>query len=123
MHHNAFGRLFSYARHNRKHPTEAERKLWEKLSVKQTGFKFRRQHPIFSYIVDFYCVQLKYAIEVDGQIHLHPSKKLEDQGKDSTLTANGIFIHRFTNDEVLFDIKNVISQIHQRISQLSEDTQ
>lgn len=56
----------------RKNPTKAEACLWEILRSKQLeGYKFRRQHPMKGYILDFYCPELKLAIEVDGQIHMN----------------------------------------------------
>ena len=118
MHFSANGRLFAYARHNRENPTEAEKILWEKLRGKQTGYKFRRQHPFLDYVIDFYCVALNYAIEVDGGIHMHSINQLEDESKDLTLEENGIFTQRFTNEEVLINIDSVMSQIHQTISNL-----
>ena len=120
MHFGAYGRLFAYARHNRMNPTEAEQILWEKLRANQTGHKFRRQHPIFDYVVDFYCLGLKYAIEVDGGVHLNAINQLEDESKDLTLKENGIFVQRFTNKEILLHIEYVMSQIHQTISNLEE---
>ena len=121
MHYRAFGRLFGYAKLNRNNPTEAEQILWEKLRANQTGHKFRRQHPIFSYILDFYCVGLNYAIEVDGGIHAHPSKQLEDHNKDLTLEENGIYVQRFSNDEVLYNIDHVMNQISKTIYRLEEN--
>ena len=85
MHLGAYGKLFQYARQLRENPTPAEQLLWERLRGNQTGYKFRRQHPLDKYVVDFYCLALKLAIEVDGPIHLDPSKKLEDENKDIDL--------------------------------------
>ncbi|MBI5789396.1 MAG: endonuclease domain-containing protein, partial [Candidatus Schekmanbacteria bacterium] len=57
------------ARELRKNLTDAERKLWQMLRLKQTGYKFRRQHPIGQFIVDFVCLEKKLIIEVDGSQH------------------------------------------------------
>jgi cyclase len=61
--------LFKRASELRKQQPFAEEILWNYLRTKPLGFKFRRQHPFSIYIVDFYCHQLKLAIEVDGSIH------------------------------------------------------
>jgi very-short-patch-repair endonuclease len=73
-----------------------------------------------NYIVDFYCHALKYVIEVDGQIHGEPMNDLEDKNKDSTLEENGIYVQRFTNDEVINDIESVMEQIQVTIAFLRE---
>jgi cyclase len=61
--------LFAVAKELRLHETEAEKLLWSKLSHKQLGVRFRRQHPIYSYVADFYCHSCKLVVEVDGPIH------------------------------------------------------
>src|SRR5438552_7325108 len=64
-------RLRGFARVMRHEPTDAERRLWSRLRNRQVGgFKFRRQVPIAGYIVDFYCLQRKLAVELDGGQHL-----------------------------------------------------
>lgn len=57
----------------RNNATEAEKRLWQHLKGRQLdGFKFRRQHSIDSYVVDFYCPQVKLAVEIDGESHFSP---------------------------------------------------
>lgn len=64
-------RLQRYARKMRRHPSDAERRLWYYLRRKQLqGFRFRRQVPIGPYIVDFYCIEARLAIEIDGSQHV-----------------------------------------------------
>lgn len=120
MHLGAYGKLFQYARQLRENPTPAEQLLWERLRGNQTGYKFRRQHPLDKYVVDFYCLALKLAIEVDGPIHLDPSKKLEDENKDIDLAEKGIEILRFTNEQVLYQMEIVMDEIIKTMSNLEK---
>jgi len=88
------------ANKNRKNPTEAERKMWDDhLSNDKTGFRFLRQKPIHRFIVDFYCVKLSLAIEIDGESH--HQKKETDNERDKFLKQIGIRTIRFTNEQVL----------------------
>ncbi|HEX5112815.1 MAG TPA: endonuclease domain-containing protein [Saprospiraceae bacterium] len=112
MHHGAKGNIFASARQLRRHPTPAEEKLWEHLRNSQTGYKYRRQHPCLSYIVDFYCHALKLVIEVDGAIHEGKVNKLEDAQKQQDLEASGMTVIRYTNEEVLSNIDNVMTHIY-----------
>ncbi len=116
MHFSASPLLFGFARTMRNNPTEAEALLWSRLRGKQTGYKFRRQHPFSKYVVDFYCHALKYVIEVDGDIHEDAVHQLEDDHKDKDLEAKCILVQRFTNEEVLNDIETVMLQIHETLS-------
>ena len=76
MSYNANYRLFQFAVKNRKQPTEAEALLWERLKNKQLkGAKFRRQHPIGNFILDFYCHAAKLGLELDGAYHANHYKK------------------------------------------------
>jgi len=92
--------LTQMANQNRKNPTEAEHKMWDEyLSRDKTGFRFLRQKPIYRFIVDFYCVKLSLAIEIDG--NSHDKKKETDNERDKFLKQIGIRTIRFSNDEVL----------------------
>ena len=119
MHSGARSNLFGFAKTMRLNPTKAEELLWSRLRGKQTGFKFRRQHPFSDYVVDFYCYSLAYVIEVGGNVHDNPISRLEDEDKDIDLESKGIFVQRFTNEEVLNDLENVMNQIHETLSMLS----
>jgi len=112
MHHGATGNLFANARELRRHPTPAEEKLWQQLRNNQMGYKYRRQHPMMKYVVDFFCFELRLAIEVDGPIHEQPLNKLEDEQKQKDLESDGITVIRFTNQEVLEHTDEVLKQIH-----------
>ena len=96
----------------RKNPTKAEACLWEILRTKRLdGFKFRRQHPMGDYILDFYCPELKLAIEVDGQVHMDEEQKIYNQERTNNLKENGISVIRFWNSEVQNDISSVVNRI------------
>ncbi len=75
------------------------------------GYKFRRQHSIDRFIVDFFCREAALIIEIDGPIH---EKQVEaDQERQEILTQMGFHFLRFTNDQVLHHIDDVLSQITQ----------
>ena len=96
----------------RKNPTKAEAFLWEILRAKRfDGFKFRRQHLFKDYILDFYCPELKLAIEVDGQIHVDEQQVKYDQERTASLQESGILVLRFWNSEVLNNLPSVINRI------------
>jgi very-short-patch-repair endonuclease len=100
------------ARLLRKNMTMAENILWEELRNRQIlGFKFRRQHPIGNFIVDFYCPQLKLIIEVDGSIH--DNQREYDQCRSEKLKEFGHYVLRFTNDQVIDDLPKVLEKITQ----------
>lgn len=94
--------------------TEAEEMLWNLLRGKKLdGRKFRRQHSIEDYIVDFYCATEKLVIEVDGSVHDSPEAIANDRLRDETLSNWGFQILRFRNDEVLTDPMVVLNKIKQ----------
>jgi very-short-patch-repair endonuclease len=104
--------LVKKARSLRSNMTKAEIILWSRLrSKKVNGFKFRRQQPIFDYIVDFYCNELKLIIEVDGEIHDQSDVAKSDSKRDNTLKINGYKIIRLSNKEVETEIDSSINKI------------
>ena len=109
-----YGTLLERAKEMRKNPTAAERKIWEALRKRNLEFKFRRQHPISKYIVDFVCLEKELIIEVDGQIHQYQVDK--DAERQLLLEQKkGFSVLRFTNDEVLNSIDNVLLKIEQKL--------
>ena len=94
-------KLLSLARSLRRRQTDAERVMWQLVRRRQLGAKFRRQHPIEPYVLDFYCHELRLAVEVDGAGHMQPTKRAEDHQRSAALQAQGIRVIRFTNIEVL----------------------
>lgn len=104
--------LKEHAKKNKDNPTKAELVLWELLRNKQLeNFKFRRQHIIGQYIADFICLSHKLVIEVDGKIHQLPANKESDEARTNWLQSQGFKVIRFTNEQVLFDPENVLSEI------------
>ena len=86
----------------RKRPTRAETILWQFLRRKQMrGFRFRRQHPIGRYIVDFYCRQAQLAVEVDGSTHLSKEAAEYDKQRTQFLNELGLSVLRFSNEQVI----------------------
>ena len=108
--------LTQKARENRQNPTAAEKKLWyEVLANKQLdNLKFTRQKPLDAYIVDFYCPELKLAIEIDGDTHA--DQEQYDKRGTEDLKGYGIEVIRYTNAEVLDNLDGVYQDLRERIS-------
>lgn len=114
----AKGDIFEIAKYLRKNMTRAELILWKRLKKRDLfNFKFRRQHPIDIFIVDFYSHALKLVIEVDGEVHNVETRDY-DLGREYELNRYGITVIRFTNDEVIYDINTVINTIQAKINEL-----
>ncbi len=107
-----------HAKQHRKEPTEAEEKLWQEIRNEKLGFKFRRQHLIDKYIVDFVCLFKGLIVEVDGDIH--EFTKEEDELRALVLNQHGFTVIRFMNNEVFNDLQNVLKKIKSKVSQLNE---
>ena len=107
---NAY-RLIEEAKRMRKEPTDAEAALWELLRDKKLGDKFRRQHLIDDFIVDFVCLSKNLVIEVDGGYHSDPTQKEYDQQRTLYLNEKGFKVIRFTNEEVLGNTEAVLTKI------------
>ncbi|HHJ17769.1 MAG TPA: endonuclease domain-containing protein [Gammaproteobacteria bacterium] len=104
------------ARHLRNRGSDAEQRLWQRLRNRQVcGAKFRRQHPIPPYIVDFVCLEKRLVIEADGGQHL------EQQGHDEKRTAfletQGYRVLRFWNDEILRQTEEVLEVIFRALNE------
>ena len=93
----------------RKNMPPAEVFLWSKIRGKQLGgFKFRRQHGIGSYIVDFYCASAKLVVELDGESHYSDdNKRVYDKRRDGYVRSLGLRVVRFTNDQVFENVEAV----------------
>ena len=107
--------LKEHALRMRKEPTEAENVLWQYLRNSQLGVKFRRQHVIMDFIVDFVNFDNSMIIEVDGGYHTTPEQRKADQIRDKILEDNGFWIMRLTNEEVLHNTDRTVSRIRQAI--------
>ncbi len=93
--------------------------MWLNLKGRQTlGCKFRRQHGIGPYILDFYCPELQLAIEVDGATHEDPGTKAHDRRRQTVLERQGIRFLRFTDDQVLGHMELVMEAIEREIRRL-----
>ncbi|MDR1717386.1 MAG: valine--tRNA ligase [Prevotella sp.] len=108
--------LKEHAKDMRKFSTEAESALWEMLKKKQLGDKFRRQHVIENFIVDFVCLDKKIIIEVDGKYHNEPEIEAADKLRDEILNDLGYSVLRFTNEEVIAHTESVLSKIQDSLS-------
>ncbi len=96
----------------RKNMTKAEIILWSKLKGKQlNGLKFRRQYGINNYVVDFYCPELRLAIELDGDVHGYNSRITYDKQRQRDIEKLGIKVLRYTNNDVIKNIEGVLSDI------------
>jgi very-short-patch-repair endonuclease len=98
------------ARQLRQAMTPAEQRLWQALrSQKLSGLKFRRQHPIGQFVLDFFCPACALAVELDGSVH--DRQQEQDAARTKHLTAYGYRVLRFRNTEVLTDLPKVLQQI------------
>jgi very-short-patch-repair endonuclease len=112
-------RLRGFARVMRHEPTDAERRLWAHLrDRKMGGFKFRRQVPIAGFVVDFYCIETKLGVELDGGRHCDPEEIRYDEIRSAKLNEIGIRVLRFSDVDALRDTPIVLAEIY---SVLSED--
>ena len=106
----------------RSNSTEAENILWEYLrSKKLSGLKFKRQYSIDHFVIDFYCSELKLAIELDGKIHLKKEIKNHDENRDGYLNEFGIRILRIKNEMILNDIDTALRIISGKIEEIKKD--
>lgn len=116
MHHGASPEVFRNAEALRSQMTEAEQVLWESLRNKRlSGFKFRRQHPVSKYVLDFYCHQAKLAIELDGEYHEGRAQQFYDTDRTANLQELSIEVVRFQNEEVLGNLEEVLTKIRDAV--------
>ena len=106
-----YGVLKERAEEMRKDPTEAEKVLWEALRAKGLGIKFRQQHIIEDFIVDFFCNEYKVTVEVDGGYHKEADQMKSDEERTARLNELGYTELRFTNEEILCDLDRVLKTI------------
>ena len=96
----------------RRTATDAEKMMWQLLRNRQLdGWKFRRQHPINRYILDFCCHEAKLAIELDGGQHADPEQAYYDRERTLALETEGIRVLRFWNNDVLKNTNAVLQVI------------
>ena len=85
--------------------------LWQQLKLRPGGFKFRKQHPAGFYVLDFFCVEAKLAIEIDGESHDRGNQPDFDAGRDRQLLAHGIATLRIPAGEVLNNLEGAVVYI------------
>jgi very-short-patch-repair endonuclease len=110
--------LKELARKLRQNMTLGEVLLWQRLKRKQMrGYDFDRQRPIDRYIVDFYCKDLKLAIEIDGSSHDGEEAKVNDEIRQKRLESLGVRFLRFTDADVKRNMEMVLNSIEQWIDE------
>ena len=104
------------AKINRSNMTDAESLLWHYLRQEKLGVRFRRQHIIGDYIVDFISLKQRLIIEIDGGYHNDIVQQQEDRIRQNWLESMDYKVIRFTNEEVFYNIETVISTIKGNIN-------
>ncbi|HEY3500713.1 MAG TPA: endonuclease domain-containing protein [Polyangiaceae bacterium] len=102
---------FAFARKLRSRPTRAERLLWEAIRKDVLGYRFRRQHVIRGYIVDFWCPSAAVAVEVDGGYHETPEQRARDANRDKAMRGLGIRVLRVSNAQVEHELDHVLLRL------------
>ncbi len=112
--------IFQIAERLRRDMTATEKIIWDRVCKNQLGVRIRRQHPVWKFIADFYCHEVRLVIEIDGGIHLRSENKEYDISRDIILKDFKIEILRFTNDEVIDETDLVIEKIKRTIEILKQ---
>ena len=96
--------------------TPAENRLWLRLRARPFhSLKFRRQHGIGPYIVDFYCSEKAVVLEVDGDVHGVADRMIQDQEREKALRSLGLRIIRYTNDDIMNNVAGVLADLSHRL--------
>ena len=107
-----------FARYLRKSANSPESYLWQLLRNRQRrGMKFRRQHPLGPYVADFYCVDAKLVVELDGTPHQTPEGKQKDEVRDAWMRSQGIEVLRFGGWQAENDAQQVLETIDAMLQQ------
>ena len=102
----------NFARHLRRESTDAEKRLWRLLRDRRfSEFKFRRQYPCGIYFLDFFCVDARFAVELDGGGHGFPEQRTRDEQRNLFLADQGIQVLRFWNHQVRREVESVRFEI------------
>ncbi len=104
----------------RKGMTFCEKILWIHLRRKQLGVRFLRQYSIDQFVIDFYSPEIKFAIELDGDVHNNPDQKEYDVKRQEYLETFGITFLRITNDELLSNANLAFTKIEEVINKLRQ---
>ncbi len=112
----------AFAREQRKQANEFAQGVWQMLRARKIlGYKFRREHPIGPYTVDFVCLELKLVIEVDGKDHMTEAGKQRDQRRDQLLHRQGFDVMRINGYDVARDDQAVRTQIESIVALRAEE--
>ncbi len=115
MYYGAKPETFEAGKIPRKNMTLHEKLLWEKLKLKKIcGVRFRSQHPIDFFIVDFYCHAARLVVEIDGEIHYQ--QKEHDDGRSAEMERYLIKVIRLTNSEVENNIEDIVKRIENEVT-------
>jgi len=116
MFYGASPKVFELAKELRDRLTEPEKILWEKLRLNRlNGYRFKPQHPIGSFIADFYCHKAKLVIEIDGKYHDSKSQSEFDANRTEVMKEFGLKIIRFRNEDVIDRIDFVLEEIRRNL--------
>jgi very-short-patch-repair endonuclease len=91
--------------------TPPERRLWAVLKTRPEGFKFRRQHPLGPYMLDYFCYEARVAIEVDGLAHEMGSNPARDERRDAVVASEGVRTLRFRALDVKDNLDGIVTAI------------
>jgi len=95
--------------------TPPEALLWQQLRRRPNGIKFRRQHPLDPYVVNFFCPPARLVIEIDGWAHDSAEQARRDEKRDEVLSARGFSILRIPAEDVMRDVTSAVSAILARV--------
>ena len=111
-------RLRDHARALRSNATDAERALWQRIRGQQLGVRFRRLHMIEPFVIDFYCVELKLAVELDGGQHNDAENHRADVERTIFLKTSGATLLRYWNNDALANTDSILAQLCSEIERI-----
>ena len=106
------------ARRLRKETTITERIFWSRVRDTQLGFRFRRQHPIGRFVVDFVCLEKRLVVEIDGSQHDETEQKALDEVRTSWLEQEGYQVIRYWAWDVAKDVDQIIWEIKLQLDEM-----
>jgi very-short-patch-repair endonuclease len=104
--------ILQLAREHRHPLTPAEAKIWSRVRNRGLDFKIRRQHPIWRFIADFYCAEVKLVIEIDGDSHAEPDQENYDRARTKWLEEHGYKVIRIANEDVHKHLEDALKEIY-----------
>jgi very-short-patch-repair endonuclease len=110
-------KLKPHARDMRLNPTRAEDFLWQMFRARQLGVKFRRQHTVGRFILDFYSAEAKLCVELDGGGHAELEQRAKDRARDEYLESSGILVFRVWNNELLENPEGVLERLRKLVEE------